>query len=243
MRIPRIYQNIPLKINETVELNEWAVQHSVIALRLKAGYIMQIFNGIDEGEFEAELVVLGKKSYAAKILRFTPKKNESPLYTHLAQGISRPDRMDYALQKAVELGVNEITPLFTEYCSVKLSEEQLESRFRHWQNILISACEQSARCKVPVLNPPQFFLDFITTQKSDINIIFEPESAVTLNDLDNDAKSVSFIIGPEGGFSERELELSKINYFNFIKIGPRVVRTETATVIALSLLQAKWGDL
>jgi 16S rRNA (uracil1498-N3)-methyltransferase len=243
MRISRIYQNTPLQINDTIELDEWAIQHTVIALRLRPGFIIHLFNNQDAGEYQAELVVLGKKRYGAKILAFIPKDNESPLITHLGQCVSRSDRMDFALQKSVELGVTEITPLISEHCSVKLNDEQLANRLRHWQNILISAAEQSERCFIPKLNPPQSLLDFVINGKSETKILFHPDTNSSMKDLPTSAKSVSFIIGPEGGLSDREVALTQQYHFIAIKLGPRVVRTETATVMALSLLQGKWGDL
>lgn len=244
MRIPRIYQNKTLHLGDTVELDEWAVQHSVTALRLRPGFTLHLFNGHEEGEFEAELVALGKRRYAALLRQFHPKQKESPLSTHLGQSISRGDRMDFALQKAVELGVTEITPLFTEHCSLKLSEEQLENRFRHWQNILISACEQSDRCKVPVLHPSRSLSEWLSAQNSsDVRIVFEPGTATTINDLPEKASQVSFLVGPEGGFSQKEVVLAEQSHFKAVRMGPRIVRTETAAIIALSLIQTKWGDL
>lgn len=243
MRIPRIYQNKTWRVGDTVELDDWAIQHSVTALRLRPGFTLTIFNGQEEGEFQAELVALGKRRYAAKILEFLPKQNESPLSTHLGQSISRGDRMDFALQKAVELGVTEITPLFTEHCSLKLSEEQLENRFRHWQNILISACEQSDRCKMPILHPSRSLSEWLALQKSDVRIVFEPDASTTINGLPDKASHVSFLVGPEGGFSQKEISLAEQSHFKVIRMGPRIVRTETAAIIALSLIQTKWGDL
>jgi len=243
MRISRIYQDTPFHIGDSVELNDWAVQHSVVALRLKPGFTIHLFNNQAEGEFKAELVAIGKRRYAAKILEFIPKVKESPLITQLGQGISRGDRMDFALQKAVELGVTEITPLIMDHCALKLSAEQLEKRYRHWHNILVSACEQSDRCKVPTLHPPQSLLDWLLKQKFDIGLVFDPLATATFNHLPGHVKAVSLIIGPEGGLSDQEIALSQQYHFSSIRIGPRILRTETAAIIALSLVQAKWGDL
>ena len=243
MRISRIYQNVPLVLHDTVPLDEWAVSHTVTALRLKPGFIIHLFNGIDAGEYKAELVLLGKKQYGAKILAFIPRDTESPLHTHLGQSISKSDRMDFALQKAVELGVSEITPLISEYCAVKFTTEVLESRMRHWRNILISATEQSERCFVPQLHAAQPLREFVTDNCDETKLVFHPDTENTLRDLPNEARMVSFIIGPEGGISDSEIAHMRAHDFKLVKIGPRVVRTETATVIALSLLQEKWGDL
>lgn len=242
MRIPRVYQPSPLSLDTTIELDEWAVSHAITALRLKPGYIVHLFNGITAGDYKAELVFLSKRNYAARILEFIPIETESPLYTHLGQGISRGDRMDFALQKAVELGVNEITPLVSEHCSVHLDDAALINRMRHWKHILISATEQSGRCFVPTLNAPCDTSTFLSQNSSDMRVIFHPSPHALVQTLPDTVSRVRFLIGPEGGFSELEFEQACQAGYQSVAFGPRIVRTETATVVALSLLQAKWGD-
>src|SRR3990167_7085676 len=168
MRRIRIYHQGNINSGITVMLDSNASHHLLQVLRKKSGERFIIFNGGD-GEFDATLISANKKTACVEIGAFHPVKTESPLKIHLGQAISRGERMDYAIQKSVELGVSEITPLFTEFCQVQLSENRIDKRVAHWQAVAVSAAEQSGRCVVPIVNQPILFNDWIK-QKCDLKI-------------------------------------------------------------------------
>ncbi|EKD77804.1 MAG: hypothetical protein ACD_42C00171G0004 [uncultured bacterium] len=224
-------------------LDAGASHHLLQVLRKKVGERFIIFNG-QGGEFDATLISSNKKTACVAIGEFHERNTESPLKIHLGQGISRGERMDYAIQKSVELGVAEITPLFTEFCQVQLSENRIEKRVAHWQAIAISAAEQSGRCVVPVVHTPISFLEWIQKNNSTLKLICCPRQTETLTSENNSTpKNIAIVIGAEGGFSDREIALALQEKFSTFSLGPRILRTETATVVALTLLQEKWGDL
>ena len=173
MRIPRIYQALPLASDNTIELDETAVRHTIQVLRLKPGAPLIIFNG-EGGEYEATLETVNKKQASVRLGRYIEKQTESSLHTHLALGISKGDRMDYAIQKAVELGVSEITPLITERCVVQLDNKREQKRLQHWQGIIRSACEQCGRNSLPILNPVSRFQDWLQHRGSIPSFVLAP---------------------------------------------------------------------
>src|SRR3990167_2800674 len=214
-----------------------ASHHLLQVLRKKAGESFWIFNGLHLGEFEATLISTGKKSACAKIGAFYERHTESPLKIHLGQAISRGERMDYAIQKSVELGVFEITPLFTEYCQVQLSDHRIEKRVAHWQAIAISAAEQSGRTAVPKIHIPCHFSEWIK-QSAELKILccLEHEAEKNFVSLEN-ATHMMVGIGAEGGFSTQEIQAAQAQHFKFMSLGPRILRTETAPVVALAFLE------
>lgn len=235
MRRIRIYHEGELRTGLTVMLHANPSHHLLQVLRKKVGEQFWLFNGT-EGEFHATLVSANKKTACVEVGEFVSRQTESPLHIHLGQGISRGERMDYAIQKSVELGVTEITPIFTEFCQVQLSDNRVEKRVAHWQMIAISAAEQSGRCAVPVVHAPVSFESWVSQQrackiiccpKTDKNI-FVPSAAI---------QKLSLTIGAEGGFSEKELARAFDQGFQSLSLGPRILRTETATVVAMALLQ------
>ena len=167
---------------------------------------------------------------------------ESPLSLTLIQGVSRGDRMDYTLQKAVELGVNKIVPVTTERCNVQLSGQRAQKKMDHWQGVIISASEQSGRCKLPILCPIMLFDEMVAKFNIGSRLILEPTAALGFKSLPVQMET-SLLIGPEGGFSDEEVHTAVKQGFQAIKFGPRILRTETAAVSALAVLQAMWGDL
>ena len=168
---------------------------------------------------------------------------ESALSIHLGLGISKGERMDFAIQKSVELGVTEITPLFTEHCVVNLDEKRVQKKLLHWQGIIISACEQCGRSVVPRLNTASTLLKWADTI-SQTCIIFDPLAKASLKDISPENDTINLLIGPEGGLSTNEIsELKKKDNFKAIKFGPRILRTETAAVSAMTAIQLLWGDL
>jgi len=163
--------------------------------------------------------------------------------TELAIGVSKGDRMDWIVQKATELGVNVISPLLTERSELKLNAERWEKKLNHWREIIISACEQCGRNRLPVLNPAQLLPEFLKSNVAETKLVLDPNpSGFCLADVQS-PRSIAILIGPEGGFSAEEINQAKENGFMAWSLGPRILRTETAPVAALSILQSYWGDV
>lgn len=242
MREIRIYQAGEYTIGQELELTASAAQHVAVVLRMKVGDKLTVFNG-DNTEFDASLVTI-KKKQAWVLLNSMQKINrESPLQIHLGQGISKGERMEWVIQKATELGVASITPLITERCVVKLDKERLEKKIQQWQAIAIAACEQSGRNKVPKVHSPVYFEQFLSMTKMESKFILHTQEAKSWRDYSFNTAELALLIGPEGGFSPQEVSLAQENHYLPLSLGPRILRTETAAISALSLLQAVGGDL
>ena len=242
MRIPRIYIPISLESNQQIELNERAFQYVIKVLRLKQKAKLILFDG-KGNEYSAFLEEVNKKNAFAKIEEPIKIKSESDLIIHLGLGISKGERMDFAIQKAVELGVTEITPLFTEHCVVNLDDKRIQKRLQHWQGIIISACEQSGRNVLPLLNLTNTLTKWAESLKYPC-LIFDPLATKTMKQVLPENNCISLVIGPEGGLSAKEIsELEKKINFHAVKFGPRILRTETAAVSAITAIQLLWGDL
>lgn len=237
---PRIYLNQPLSPSQENELDAQAVMHLVRVLRMKDGDALRLFNG-DGHEYPAQLVVTGKKTASARVLSQSETDAELPLPIHLGQVISKGDRMDFVLQKATELGVAEITPLFSERCDVKLNQERLEKKVEHWQKVITSACEQCGRNRLPQLNAPQSLQDWTASVEAARKFILHPHNQQPLNTSEAPS-SVAILVGPEGGFSDTEVKLCEQQDFSGLLLGPRILRTETAPLAAVSVMQFLWGD-
>jgi len=242
MRIPRIYTPSPLNSSETIELDENAFNHAVRVLRLKQGDNLILFNG-KGGEFEAELTEVQKKRASAHIHQFSDKETESPLTIILGQCISRGEKMDYTIQKAVELGVSEIVPLLSQRCGVKLNQERMEKRLRHWHSVIISACEQCGRNRIPTLHPVISLNEWQQQLNATLKLVLAPTATDSLATLNKPKQDVALLIGPEGGLSDAEIKQAIAAGFSGIRLGPRILRTETAGLTALSVIQQLWGDL
>ncbi|MFQ3210256.1 MAG: 16S rRNA (uracil1498-N3)-methyltransferase [Colwellia sp.] len=243
MANPRIYQASIFTLHETVKLSDDAFGHLIRVLRLKEGDQVVVFNGDEAFQYQAKLINVSKKQAYAEILTKDVVDNESPLNIHLGQGISRGDRMDFTLQKSVELGVNTITPLFTERCGVKLNAERLEKKRQQWQKIVISACEQSGRARVPVVAQPMLLVDWLKQETSALKINLHPKAQHSIMSLPMENTRVRLLIGPEGGLSDEEISQANENDFVDVLLGPRVLRTETAALTAITALQCRFGDL
>lgn len=247
MRNPRIYQNQPMNVGDIIELDADAVGHTIRVLRLGSGDPITLFNGKSingsYGEFSATLVDVSKKNATAKLDKFTEVNNESPVNIHLGQGISRGDRMDFTLQKSVELGVNKITPLFTERCGVKLSGERLAKKRDQWQKIVISACEQSGRCTVPLIEQPISLADWLAQDTSALKINLHPKAEYSIMSIPEMNQRIRLLVGPEGGLNDEEISQATESDFKPVLLGPRVLRTETAALTAITALQCRFGDL
>jgi 16S rRNA (uracil1498-N3)-methyltransferase len=240
MRLPRLFVDQELISESQLNLAGQQAHYLSKVLRLKANTELIIFNGRGS-EFAARLLQIGKQQVSLVIGAKISVSRESPLRTLLGLGLSRGERMDYAIQKSTELGVTLIAPLFTEYSEVKLQGERLQKKLQHWQQISISACEQSGRTQLPILLEPQPLAQWCQAQTSPIKLIFNPQDtrAAALPDRTDE---VALLLGPEGGFSLSELSLAKTAGFQPVQLGTRILRTETAPVAALSMLQLKWGD-
>lgn len=246
MRIPRIYQAIPLASGQTLELDAQATVHLTKVLRLRVGDALVVFNGKGngeaDGEFAAQVVAIGRRSASIEIGEFVPHSLESPLELVLLQGVSRGERMDYTVQKAVELGVSRIVPVLTERTVVNLKGDRQEKRREHWQGVVNAACEQSGRNRVPEVAAIAPFAAALAEVTEGLKLVLHHRAETSLGALPLPQGPVTLLIGPEGGLSEQEIAAATAAGFVPLRLGPRVLRTETAAVAALSVLQWQWGD-
>lgn len=242
MSAPRFHHAGPLRTGETVELSDTAARH-VQVLRLQAGDPITLFNG-EGGEYRAHLTEVHRKRVSAQITEFADLERESPLILRLIQAISKGDRMDYTVQKAVELGVNHIQPVFSERSVVRLKGERLEKKLAHWQGIAISSCEQCGRNRPPAWGEIMDLNDALAAAKhhTGIRLVLDPRATTSLGNLPED-KTYTLLSGPEGGFTDQEIDTALAHGFTGIRMGPRILRTETAAIAATAALQARFGDL
>lgn len=241
MRTPRFYEPQVLTQGQELNLSDTVTQHVSRALRMRPGDHLILFNG-DGCEYFAELTEVAKRTARVQITGIEATHRQSPLRVTLGQSVSRGERMDYAIQKATELGMHRMVPLFSERCEVRLNAERQDKRRQHWQQVAVSACEQSLRCDVPEITAPQSLNDWINSVEADLKLVLHHHTEQPLGEFDKPA-SVALLIGPEGGLSEAEVEQALAQGFKPVAFGPRVFRTETAPVAALSVLQYLWGDL
>ena len=241
MRISRIYTALPLSGQQQITLEADAAHYLARVLRLPVGAQLVLFNG-DGCEYAAHITSVDKKYVVVAIDRFESAERESPLAIHLGIAVSKGERMDWIVQKATELGVTRITPLLSERVEVKLQGEREEKRIAHWRAISVSACEQCMRNRIPVIDSVQPLAKWLDETEADAKFVLHHRSPTT---LDSTAKPtrVALLIGPEGGLSETEIKLAEREGFASLRLGPRVLRTETAPLAALSVLQYLWGDL
>ncbi|MBL7481651.1 16S rRNA (uracil(1498)-N(3))-methyltransferase [Legionella bononiensis] len=242
MREIRIYQPGDYQIGQLVELSPEAGQHVAVVLRMQAGDPLTLFCG-DNREFSAVIEHVKKKQVKVLITSINEKNRESPLRIHLAQAISKGDRMELVMQKSVELGVASITPLITERCAVKLDKERMAKKLHQWQSIVIAACEQSGRNVIPTVHPPVPLEDYLGFVHPSFKFILHPEGNKTWRDYVINQSDITLIIGPEGGLTDEEIKLACKSDYLPLSLGPRILRTETAAITALSVLQAVGGDL
>ncbi len=237
----RIYTSQSLATGQPLELEPGPSRHLVGALRLRAGDEFTVFNG-GGGEYSAVITEAGKKCVQATLVEHVECEQESPLSIHLGIAISRGERMDWVIQKSTELGVAEITPLFTERTEVKLKGERADKKLAHWQQVAISACEQCGRNTLPRLNQLQQLESWCGEPLPQPRLVLHHRGN---NDWQTDSlpAAVTLLIGPEGGLSEQEIQFAQTRNFTPLTLGPRVLRTETAPLAAIAILQARWGDM
>ncbi|MBL1259944.1 MAG: 16S rRNA (uracil(1498)-N(3))-methyltransferase [Thiotrichaceae bacterium] len=241
--MPRIFTTTSLATHAEITLEGNAATHVGRVLRLKAGDKITLFNGLG-GEYSATLIAIERQIVRAQIGTFTTREAESPLQITLAQGISRGERMDYTLQKSVELGVHRIIPLTTERCGVKLDEKRAAKRLQHWQGVIISACEQCGRNRIPEILPITPLARWLGENHTKTQpFVLHHRATHSLRQLPPPSGPISLLIGPEGGLSDSEIKRASQSGFKGIQLGPRILRTETAGIAALAALQTHWGDL
>ncbi len=244
MAARRLYVNASLSTGQTLTLGDAEAKYLGRVLRMRNGDGLGVFNG-EDGEFEATVESITKNSVTVQLGAPRDTITESPLKVHLVQGVSRGERMDWVVQKATELGVKRLSPVLTEYGVVRLDESRAEKRREHWQKIAISACEQSHRVRPPLIDVPVPLKTFFgnSTRDSDVELVLTPGARQPLVGVERPETKVCLLIGPEGGLSDNEYDDAHAAGFTAVSLGPRVLRTETAAVAALSAVQTLWGDL
>jgi 16S rRNA (uracil1498-N3)-methyltransferase len=238
---PRLYSATPLTCGALIVLDPIAARHLREALRSAPGDALVMFDGTG-GEYAAEVSSVDRQRVEVRLGAHDPRERESPLAITLAQGIARGERMDYTLQKAVELGVRTIVPLTADRSTVRLDDSRALKRLEHWQGIIRHAAEQSGRTRLPALGALLNVERYAAADSAELRLMLDPTADTALAALPP-AASISLAIGPEGGFSPHERAALTAAGFRAARLGPRVLRTETAALVALSILQSRHGDL
>jgi len=239
MRISRVFVDIDLQVEKPTILTEETTHYLKNVLRLKNGEQIIVFNGRG-GEYSG-IIEITKKNIILHINQFDPIERESPLQITLAQAISHAEHFEFALQKATELGVQRIFPLLTARTQ-GVDAQRLDKKIIRWNNILRSACEQSGRNKLPILEMPQTIENWVETQTQGTKLFLEPTAEQTFATLLEIEMPLTIVIGAEGGFTTDEIKLLKKNDFIGIRVGVRILRTETAAIAVIAACQARWGD-
>ena len=239
----RFYHSENLELKLVVELGAQTHIHATKVLRLKVGDQFALFNG-DGFDYVVKVIEISKHKTSVEIINKYEVNHESPLKITLAQGIAAGDKMDWVIQKTVELGIESIQPLFTERSIVKLDRERADKKLEHWRTVAISACEQTGRAIIPEILSPLTLSQWLIAQQKNNNLklILTPSKAQNINQLEKPSSSIDFMVGPEGGFSDKEMALALNSAFIPINFGQRILRTETASIVALSIMQNLWGD-
>ncbi|WP_394695461.1 16S rRNA (uracil(1498)-N(3))-methyltransferase [Pseudoxanthomonas japonensis] len=243
MRLTRCHVDAPLSVGTSLALPETAANHLARVLRLREGDACVLFNG-DGHDYDARLTAISKRGVVADIVVARAIDNESPLRVILLQGIARGEKMDLILQKATELGVAAIIPVMAERTEVKLNAERTEKRVAHWRSVIASACEQSGRARLPSLSAPASLADAARDVGTGATkLTLDPTGDVALATVEIASGAVVVAIGPEGGWSPRDRDTLSAAGFTGLRLGPRILRTETAGLAAIAALQSRFGDL
>ena len=242
MRTVRIYHPGVYNLHDLIELSENSSKHIARVLRMHPGDIVTLFCG-DNREYSAMITSATKRHVTVRIESVRPVDRESPCVIHLAQGIAKGERMSFIIQKAVELGVASITPLMTQHGAVRRDTKQLAKKHAQWEAIAISACEQSGRNRIPHIHPPCLLEHYVKTCAAQTKCMLDPTAQGSWPKGIAKQGDIALLIGPEGGLDQHEIKAAKTASFHGIQLGPRILRTETATLTALSVLQALEGDL
>jgi 16S rRNA (uracil1498-N3)-methyltransferase len=243
MRLTRVYVDEVLEPGARLTLTGGAAGHLTRVLRLRPKAALTLFNGRG-GEYAASIEQVQGSKVTVAIAEHEPIERESPFPLTLAQGVSRGERMDLVVQKATELGVARLVPLLTERSIVRLDEEQSDRKSSHWRAIAIAACEQCGRNRLPEVALPAQLREFLRQPSGDsVRLLLSPSATRRIEDVSRPAGGATVLIGPEGGLSDEEQEDALTAGFIAVNLGPRVLRTETAAIAALTLLQREFGDL
>ena len=240
MRQIRLYTPQQLEAGSVIELDTIAAHHLGKVLRASAGDPVTLFNG--EGlDWVCSVDRIEKKSLWISVLKAQDAIAEAPIETHLGLCLSKGDRFDWAIQKATELGISEITPLFSERVDIKIPADRQEKRLAHWRQIIISACEQCGRARVPTIHPPKHLAAWVASAESALKWVLDHQTSTAWPEAA--PNSIDLLIGPEGGLTEQEIALAATAGFQGLRLGPRVLRTETAPTVALGIIGSRWGDV
>jgi 16S rRNA (uracil1498-N3)-methyltransferase len=244
MPLTRLFIPGELCAGRQLQLDPEQARYVARVLRLRPGDVLRVFNG-EYGEYGATVSSVAKTAAAIVIDAEIRTVTESPLRVHLVQAVSRGERMDIIVQKAAELGVKRITPVLTEFGVVKLAGERAEKRRDHWQKIANSACEQCGRTRPPLIDVAVALGTWFggKTDASNVDLVLRPGAAIAMMSISAPATKVCLLVGPEGGLSEKEYENAELAGFTAVGLGPRVLRTETAAIVAITVAQSLWGDL
>jgi 16S rRNA (uracil1498-N3)-methyltransferase len=245
MRLTRVYVAGPLVSGRRVKLEGNAASHITRVLRLRVGAALVLFDG-SGGEYEGSIDQAHGGEVIVAVGARADAERESPLPVTLAQGVSRGERMDLVVQKATELGVSHLVPVLTERSVVRLSAQQSDRKVNHWRAIVIAACEQCGRNRLPPVAAPVTLREFLaggTGAAPGTRLLLSPAGTATLEDVPRPAAGVTVLVGPEGGLTDEEEQAAVAAGFTALRLGPRVLRTETAAIAALALLQRRFGDL
>jgi 16S rRNA (uracil1498-N3)-methyltransferase len=237
---PRFYLDAPLRAGSVCTLSEDAAHHAIHVLRLREGEDITLFNGRG-GEYAARIASIQRLRIAVDILQHRAVERESPLRVTLVQGVSAGEKMDSTLRKAVELGVAEVQPVLAARSVARPKGERAEGRRAHWQKLMIAACEQCGRNRIPEVHPLIPLLDYRTSADS-TRILLSPQARLKLSEAAKDSSTIILAAGPEAGFTAEEEAALVSAGFTPASLGPRVLRTETAAVAALAALSALRGD-
>jgi 16S rRNA (uracil1498-N3)-methyltransferase len=246
VRLTRVYVDGALAPGERVRLTGTAAGHVTRVLRLRAGDEFTLFNGLG-GEYSARIDQARGEAVTATLGEHRAIERESTLTLTLAQGVSRGERMDLVVQKATELGVSRLVPVLTERSVVRLDERQAQRKVSHWRAIAIGACEQSGRNRLPEIAVPVTLNELLRPASAAetphaVRLLLAPAADLRIDELPRPLAHATVLIGPEGGLTEREQDSARAAGFTGVRLGPRVLRTETAAIAALALLQARFGD-
>lgn len=242
MKSPRIFVALPLSADQELKMPSAAAAHLAKVLRMRPGDQTRLFNNQDGRDYPAELISVSKREVLVRTSAPTAAEPTPVLAIHLAIGISKGERMDYAIQKSTELGVCSITPLDTQRCNVRLNANRLNKKMAHWQGVIIAACEQSGRRWLPTLKPISILPEWLHNQTNSQIIMLDHLAENSLVTIKPPTNAISLLIGPEGGLNEQEKQQAQTAGCTAMTMGPRVLRTETAPVVAIAAIQTLWGD-